>query len=211
MLVRSIVFALALVGVTSPASAHHVMGGALPGSALDGLLSGVGHPLIGLDHAAFLIGVGVAAAFLPSAMTTILAFVVATVAGCLLHVAGVVLPMAEIVVAASVLMLGVLVLSGRRFGGAVYAALFLVAGVFHGFAYGASIIGAEPPPLAAYLVGFALIQLVVALVVTGTVRSIWRAATPDAISTRLTGALVAGIGTVFLFEQVETLLIGAVV
>jgi hydrogenase/urease accessory protein HupE len=70
---------------------------------------------------------------------------------------------------------------------------------------------AEPPPFAAYLIGFAVIQLVVALVVTCIVRSIWSAATPDAISTRLTGALVAGIGTAFLFEQVQTLLIGVVV
>jgi urease accessory protein len=184
------------------------MGGALPGSALEGLLSGLGHPLIGLDHAAFLIGAGIAAAFMPSALTTIMTFVAATVAGCLLRVSGVGLPMAEIVVASSVVMLGALVLSGRRFAGALYGTLFIVAGLFHGFAYGESIVGAEQPPLAAYLIGFATIQLLVALAVTGVVRSIWNAATPDAISTRLTGALVAGVGAAFLFEQIETLLLG---
>lgn len=184
------------------------MGGALPSSIAEGLLSGLGHPLIGLDHAAFLLGAGIAAAFLPSALTSILAFVAATVAGCLLNVCGVTLPLAEIVVALSVVLLGALVLSGRRVAGAFYGGLFLIAGLFHGFSYGQSILGAEQPPLAAYLIGFAAIQLVVSLAATGLVRSIWNAATPDAISTRLTGALVAGIGAAFLFEQIETLLLG---
>ncbi len=211
MVLRLVVFLAAALGVSSPALAHHAMGGSLPSSVLEGFLSGIGHPLIGLDHAAFLLGAGIAAAFLPSALTPILGFVAATVAGCLLNVYGVTLPMAEIVVAASVVLLGALVLSGRRVAGSSYGALFMVAGLFHGFAYGESILGAAQPPLAAYLIGFATIQLVVALAVTGLVRVIWNAATPDAISTRLTGALVAGIGAAFLFEQVETLLLGAAV
>lgn len=209
MVLRLFAFLAAVLGAASPSLAHHPTGGSLPASALEGLLSGLGHPLIGLDHAAFLLGAGIAAAFLPSALTAILGFIAATVAGCLLNVYGVTLPLAGIVVAASVVLLGALVLSGRRIAGSSYGALFVVAGLFHGFAYGESILGAAQPPLAAYLIGFATIQLVVALAVTGLVRVIWNAATPDTISTRLTGALVAGIGAAFLFEQVEILLIGA--
>ncbi len=209
MVLRLFAFLAAALGAASPALAHHPMGGSLPSSVLEGLLSGLGHPLIGLDHAAFLLGAGIAAAFLPSALTAVLGFVAATIAGCLLNVYGVTLPLAEIVVAASVVLLGALVLSGRRVAGSSYGVLFIVAGLFHGFAYGESILGAAQPPLAAYLIGFATIQLVVALAVTGLVRVIWNAATPDTISTRLAGALVAGIGAAFLFEQVEMLLIGA--
>jgi urease accessory protein len=43
------------------------------------------------------------------------------------------------------------------------AGLAAGAGVFHGYAYGASIVGAESTPLAAYLLGLALVQLVIAL------------------------------------------------
>src|SRR5258708_39001607 len=36
--------------LADPALAHHVMGGRLPVTFADGLLSGLGHPIIGLDH-----------------------------------------------------------------------------------------------------------------------------------------------------------------
>src|SRR5258708_8698214 len=50
-----------LVGI-APACAHHVMGGATPATFAQGLLSGLGHPVIGLAHLAFLLAVGLAVA-----------------------------------------------------------------------------------------------------------------------------------------------------
>ena len=50
----------ALVLTAVPASAHHIMGGEMPSTFGQGLLSGLGHPVIGPDHLAFLIAVGVA-------------------------------------------------------------------------------------------------------------------------------------------------------
>lgn len=50
----------ALLLTLAPASAHHVMDGQLPSTFAQGLLSGLGHPVIGPDHLAFLIAVGVA-------------------------------------------------------------------------------------------------------------------------------------------------------
>src|SRR5262249_57584778 len=54
--ILSIPFSLATV----PAFAHHMMGGRTPSTFMEGLLSGLGHPVIGLDHLAFLLAVGVA-------------------------------------------------------------------------------------------------------------------------------------------------------
>ena len=45
-----------------PALAHHVMGGRMPASFSEGLLSGFGHPIIGLDHLAAVLAVGCLAA-----------------------------------------------------------------------------------------------------------------------------------------------------
>ena len=42
--------AIAAFAVTTPAQAHHPMGGATPGNWMEGLLSGWGHPIIGADH-----------------------------------------------------------------------------------------------------------------------------------------------------------------
>src|SRR5690606_6444748 len=124
--------------------------------------SGLAHPVIGIDHLAFVIAAGIAAAFTRSRLLAPLAFIAATVAGCLLLVADIALPAVEIVVAASVLVLGAVVLSGRTIGTPALLGLFALAGLFHGFAYGGAIVGAESTPLLAYLVGFAAIQFAVA-------------------------------------------------
>ncbi|MGD1951584.1 MAG: HupE/UreJ family protein [Leptolyngbyaceae cyanobacterium] len=47
---------------TLPALAHHPMGGKTPSSFIEGFLSGVGHPVIGLDHLIFVIASGLLAA-----------------------------------------------------------------------------------------------------------------------------------------------------
>jgi urease accessory protein len=87
--------------------------------------------------------------------------------------------------------------------------IFAIAGVFHGWAYGESIVGAEPTPLIAYLVGFAATQYVFAIGVGWIVRSVWQAGTPEAIKPRLAGAVAAGVGLAFLIENLEGMLFGA--
>ncbi|MEX2616528.1 MAG: HupE/UreJ family protein [Alphaproteobacteria bacterium] len=193
-------------GTSGPALAHHAMGGEVPETLFTGFVSGLAHPVIGIDHLAFIIAMGLAAAFTPKRFMTPLAFVAATLAGCGLLLAGIALPLAEIVITGSVVLVGAMVLSGRRFPAGGYVALFAIAGLFHGWAYGASILGAEATPLAAYLTGFAAIQYAIALGVMAMTRTLWRAADPSAIAPRLTGALMAGIGFAFLVENIEGLL-----
>lgn len=198
----------ALLAVSvSPAFAHHPMGGATPQTVATGLLSGLGHPIIGIDHLAFVIAVGLAAAFTSRRFLTPLAFVAATIAGCLVQVAGTALPIAETVIAASIVALGTLVLSGRARGSFILIGLFAVAGLFHGWAYGESIVGAEPAPLLAYLAGFAAVQYALALAAGYVTLRIWNSAGPAAIQPRLAGALIAGIGVAFLIENLEALIL----
>src|SRR5262245_6809064 len=42
----------------APAFAHHMMGGRTPATFGEGILSGLGHPIIGLDHLAAVVAVG---------------------------------------------------------------------------------------------------------------------------------------------------------
>ncbi|NIA70907.1 HupE/UreJ family protein [Pelagibius litoralis] len=192
--------------IASPAWAHHPMGGATPSTFMEGFLSGIGHPIIGVDHLAFIIAVGLAAAFTTQRLLSPLAFVLATVAGCLLIVSGVALPFAEIVITGSVALVGGLVLSGRKVPSAAYLAIFAVAGLFHGWAYGAAIVGAETTPLLAYLAGFGLTQYGIALAAGWVVLKLWQAKGPEAVKPRLAGAVAAGIGAAFLIENIEGML-----
>lgn len=148
----------------STAHAHHVMDYGLPATAAQGLLSGLGHPIIGLDHFLFVLALGAVCYFLGRGVISIAAFLVMAAAGTLVHVQEVTLPYAEIWVAATLLVLGVALLKAppvlKSLAGPI---LFALAGFVHGYAYGESIVGAERTPLIAYLVGFTVIQLVIAL------------------------------------------------
>ena len=200
-------FPAVLAASASPALAHHAMGGQVPDTLATGLLSGLGHPVIGIDHLAFVIAAGLAAAFTGHRLLSPLAFVAATLAGCLLQVAGTTLPAAELVIALSVVAIGAVVISGRSIGSPALLGLFALAGLFHGWAYGGSIVGAEPTPLIAYLVGFSAIQYGIVVGVGLLAVRLWNAAGPDAIRPRLAGAVVAGIGLTFLMEHVESLIL----
>jgi urease accessory protein len=152
-------FLAALPGL---AWAHHFMDDALPKAFLEGLLSGMGHPLIGPDHAAFIVATGFLLALVDRGMLGVLALIGGTLAGAAMHLMGSDVPAGEIGVALSVILVGVLVMARRKIELAWLAAGLAVAGVLHGHAYAETIFGAEPAPLGAYLIGFSLVQLAVA-------------------------------------------------
>ena len=155
---------LTILAVLIPgaALAHHPMGGMTPSTLWQGFASGVGHPVIGFDHLAFIIGMAALALLTKAPRIMPLAFVAACVVGTLIHLQAITLPAAEIVIAASVLLVGVLGLAGAALPVLAAVAMFAVAGVFHGYAYGEAVVGAEASPIIAYLIGFAAIQCAIA-------------------------------------------------
>jgi len=152
----------AAVLAATPALAHHPMGGALPATAAQGFLSGLGHPVIGLDHLAALIGVGLVAARLGRGLALPSAFVAAMAGGVGLHAAGVSLPFAEALVALAVVAIGWAAARRTPLAPALAALLFAAGGLAHGHALAEAIVGAETGPLAAYLAGLVLVQTAVA-------------------------------------------------
>src|SRR3954466_7050575 len=96
MLARLALALLILTATAAGAEAHHVMGGTTPQTLAQGLLSGLAHPVIGLDHLAFTVAAGLLAASLPPPLARAalmpLAFLVAGAVGASLHLAGVDLP-----------------------------------------------------------------------------------------------------------------------
>lgn len=185
--------------MTASASAHHVMGGKMPTTFAEGFLSGLGHPVIGPDHLAFLLAIGVAVGVGGLNFVLPLLFVVASAIGVTLHVNGVNLPGAEIVVAVSVLFAGFLIARGRALPVSLWAILFAAAGLFHGYAFGESIFGAERSPLHAYLLGLIIVQSVLTVGTALLVRR--RAGGVSAIAPRLAGAVIIGVGLATLIAQ----------
>jgi urease accessory protein len=81
-----------LVLTAETASAHHMMGGRTPSTFMEGLLSGVGHPVIGPDHLAFLVGVGIAVGIGGLSLLSPLLFLIAMACGVAAHVAAISTP-----------------------------------------------------------------------------------------------------------------------
>jgi urease accessory protein len=181
--------------------AHHVMDGKLPKTLVEGTLAGLGHPIIGVDHLAAVIAVGCLAAAHALGPVLVVGYVVTQVVGAAVHVKGTTVPAAELVVALTVVGLGAVLIVRRMLPSALILGLFLLAGLFHGYALAESIIGAEPAPLFAYFVGFAVIQTLIAL---GAMTLVRVAAPPLAgqhVNLRLIGAGIVGFGIATALTQ----------
>ncbi len=199
----TLALASAYLLLAHPANAHHAMGGAVPTNGWQGLLSGLAHPVLGLDHLAFVVAAGLVAAFHRRGALAPLAFVAASLAGTGVHLLALDLPAPELMISLSVLLFGALLVVRPEANLVVVAGLAAAAGVFHGFAYGGSIVGAETAPLGAYLVGLAAVQLGIALGAKALGEAALQPQKGAASWTlRWAGVMVSGVGLAFLSAHV---------
>lgn len=200
--VSLLIASLAVVALaTDPVFAHHVMDGRMPATFADGLLSGLGHPIIGIDHFTAVVAVGCIAAAHRAGWALALGYVAAMMAGVAAHLQGMSVPAAEVLVALTVIGLGLLMLRKQAMSATVALASFVLVGLLHGYALGESIFGAERTPLYAYLVGLAVIQSVIALAAMTVTRTLTRKSA-EPVSLRLLGAGVVGVGLAIFVQQV---------
>lgn len=200
MTLARLVFPLALFALAaSPALAHHPMGGVTPSTTGEGLLSGLGHPILGLDHLAALIAVGLVASRFASAALLLPVFWIAGMAlGAFAHMWGVDLPAGEILVAGSVIGIAALAFWRPALPLPAIGALFAAAGFAHGHALAESIIGADRLVVGAYLVGLVSVQ---AALTVGTIllaRRLFSAESALPMPLRAIAAGLAMVGVVFL-------------
>ena len=196
---------LFLLIFASKTLAHHATGGQTPDNFLNGFLSGLAHPVIGLDHLAFVVASGLIAVGMEQGLLIPIAFVIATLIGTGIHLQGINLLFPEGIVALSVVIFGLILTlkKGLQNHSNLYtialATLAMIAGIFHGYAYGESIIGARVAALVAYLIGFTVIQLAIAsgAFFLGSVIKEKLAKQATLIS-KFIGLAIMAIGTTFL-------------
>jgi urease accessory protein len=149
---RSIAASVAVAGilVASGADAH------VFGEHAGGFGVGFAHPFGGLDHVLAMIAIGVWAAQFGARTNWAmpLSFLAAMVAGGALAIADLPLPHVDAGIAASVLMLGLLIAIAIRLPVAVGALLSAAFALWHGYAHGAEMPAMISP--AGYALGFLL-------------------------------------------------------
>jgi urease accessory protein len=140
----------ALILLEAPAFAHTT-----PGQA-EGFATGFLHPLTGLDHVLAMVAVGIWGAQLkrPAIWVLPVAFPLVMSFGGLLGIRGVPLPGVEIGVAASAVILGIVIALELRPPLWVAAAIVSAFAIFHGHAHGTELPKAASP--LTYALGFVL-------------------------------------------------------
>jgi urease accessory protein len=178
----------------APAFAH--TGDGLAG----GFIGGFGHPLFGPDHVAAMVAVGLWGAFLgpPAIWLLPIVFPLVMALGGVFGILGVPLPGVEIGIAASAIVLGLMVLLAARPPLAIAAVLVGAFAVFHGYAH-----DAELPPGAdavAFSVGFVVATGLLHLVgISFGLLARWPA---GRIAVRAAGGAIALAGVIFLSAAV---------
>ena len=211
-----VLIALGTILTAGNAAAHHPLNGMPMETFVYGLLSGVGHPLLGFDHLFFVIAAGIAALFTNARSIVLGSYLAAMSAGCMLMYAGFALPLTELLIAISLIAVGGLLAVGSNLRGLQAISLFALFGLFHGSAFGGSIATAESSisvsVLSGYLLGLIAIQFMVGWF-AGSLTKIL-AQTSLSIPTmgaRLAGAAVAGVGGFLILETLEAPLIQALI
>ena len=138
----SALFLIAASAISTSASAHT----GAESHIHDGFLSGFVHPLFGLDHLAAMVAVGLWSALAARKAGPELAwgpagFAAMLLAGAALGLQGVALPAVEPMIAASLLVTGLLVVSRLRVPGLAAALGVGVFALFHGVAHGYELAG----------------------------------------------------------------------
>ncbi|NOU06030.1 MAG: urease accessory protein UreJ [Hyphomicrobiaceae bacterium] len=190
------------LGISHPAFAHHPMGGEVMTTFGQGVLSGLAHPVIEFDHLGFLIALGLLLVGQSRVVIHATIFTVWSMIG----VAGrysIGAPLGlEVIVAGSIIAAGLLLLfdtdwRGRGLRGGLIGGLAF-AGLAHGLAFGESVIGTETSVVGGYLVGLAIIQILLVIAVSRLGRALVRSRSSAAFGLRAIGVLIAIFGVLQL-------------
>lgn len=176
----------------TPAWAHD------PSGMAGGFLSGIKHPLSGVDHLLAMFSVGLWGAYLgrPLIFALPVIFPAVMVVGGLLGIAGVSVPPVEIGIALSVCLLGAAIAAAYKAPVWLACALVGVFGLFHGYAHGQELPTASDP--VAYGLGFVLATG--ALHGAGIAVGLLSERPAGRAATRALGGAIATAGLWFLFR-----------
>ena len=184
---------LVAVSLFTPAYAHHPfgMGDSTNLTAWQGLLSGIGHPLLGPDHLLFLLAIAFIGLRQPRAWVIPLLAVGlgGSVLSQFIPLPDAIAPWAEALVSLSLAAEGLIALTV-----ASNAWLLPLIGI-HGFLLGSTIVGAEPTPLLTYFLGLLIGQGALLLLVTSWSKSLLERLGSQ--GQRLSAGIWIGIGMAF--------------
>ena len=190
-MISRFLFVLALLLlIATPALAHE---GGVAGA---GFVTGFLHPILGWDHVAAMVAVGLWGAFLgaPAIWVLPVAFPLVMALGGALALLGLPLPAVEIGIAGSAVVIGAMVLLALRPPLGIAAVIVAFFALFHGYAHGTEMPNAANP--LAYAIGFVIGTGLLHLV--GIALGLLTRMPQGALAVRTAGGAIALAGLYFL-------------
>jgi len=180
---------LVLCVVTAPALAHNVEGAG-------GFVAGLAHPVFGPDHVVAMVAVGLWGAFLgaPAIVLLPIVFPLVMAFGGVLGILGVPLPATETGIAASAIVLGLMVLAAARPPVWVAALMVGAFAIFHGYAHGREL--PDDANAVAFAAGFVIATGLLHL--TGIAFGLLTRWPAGRIAVRAAGGVIALVGVGYL-------------
>lgn len=198
---KNALFLIAACALSAGANAHidHDFGAAAHNHA-SAFLSGFVHPLTGMDHLAAMVAVGLWSALAarragPGLLWGPLGFAGMLLAGALLGLQGVQIPAVEPMIAASLLVTGLLVVTRWHMAGIAAALIVGVFALFHGLAHGYELTGAP----SAWAIFSGMLAATLLLHLTGLAAG-WALRRANVWLPRAAGAAVAVFGVTLLAQ-----------
>ena len=185
-----LIAAMLFLAFAGTASAHDGTGHA------DGFVNGLMHPVLGLDHVAAMVAVGLWGAFLgrPAVWILPVVFPLVMAFGGALGIVGVPIPFVEVGIAASAIVIGSMVAFAVRAPNWVAAVIVAAFAIFHGHAHGTELPSAASP--LPYSAGFVISTGLLHLFgITFGMLVNWPA---GKMAVRIAGGAIAVAGIVFL-------------
>jgi urease accessory protein len=193
-LAKRALVAMSLAALASPAFAH------VQTEQATGFLSGLLHPVSGLDHVLAMVAVGLWGAQLgvPAIWLLPVTFPIVMALGGFLGLLGVPLPGVEVGIAASAILLGAAVMTERRLPLFAAAALVGFFAVFHGHAHGTEL----PPGQSGLLYSLGFVVATGCLHAVGIAIGAMHRWPAGRIALRITGGGVGLAGVFFLWRAI---------
>lgn len=186
----SIVLTAVILASPSASLAHEATGVA------GGFVSGFTHPFFGWDHVVAMVAVGLWGAFLgpPAIWLLPIVFPLIMAVGASLGIVGVPIPAVEVGIAASAVVLGLLVVMAAK--PPLWIAVLIVGtfAIFHGHAHGTELPQAAEP--LAYAIGFVIATGLLHLI--GILFGVAAGSAIGRVAVRAAGAVIAAVGLGFL-------------
>ena len=200
MLARLLAAAIAVL-VADPALAELAGRVATPATIRDGLLAGLGQPVVVLNHLAAVIAVGCLAATRPKGVLPAVIYALATVIGAGAHIGERTVADAPVFAALTTVALGLLIFRKNPLRRDVVFALFAGTGLINGYVMGAVVAAAQRDPIIGYLIGLASIEIGIALAVMFGVQALAGRDQLQLLAMRVIGAFAVGAGAAVLLQR----------